>query len=217
MVLPVSYSEFTITGEFLEDGLIPVGLLNPGLYNVDVIISDNFGCSAKDTFLLEIIESPQISLGNDTAISEQDTIVFNFSNESCTYLWEDGTTDGKRVLTGSSLGTGDHYVWLQAVSGDLCSFTDSITITVKLPDEVSERPYPTINIFPNPSEGDVSIELSDIQPGDASMELVTVMGTIVRQWQAIPSGINIADLPSGMYLIRIHYENMLFKSVLIRL
>ena len=217
LALPVSYNEFTITGDMFENGLIPLGLLNPGQYAVNVSIADNFGCSAQDTFMLDIIESPQISLGNDTTISEQDTIVFTFSNGSYSYLWEDGTSQATRILSGLSLGTGDHYIWLKAVSGNLCSSTDSLLITVKLSDDAIESLYPTINIYPNPSDGEVYIEWSGLLPDDVSMNLMTVTGTIIRSWQKMPSRINISTLPSGTYLITIHYENRFFKSALIRL
>ncbi len=82
------------------------------------------GCTA-DTALIDINvnQSPEFDLGNDTSICIGGQIVLQCEIDGAQYLWQDGSTD--QNLTVSDSGT---YV-LTVVDDEGCSYTDSIKIT----------------------------------------------------------------------------------------
>ncbi|CAN5369450.1 hypothetical protein BH11BAC2_BH11BAC2_02480 [soil metagenome] len=59
-----------------------------------------------------------------------------------------------------------------------------------------------INIVPNPASDHINIQSSKQVSG---VEIYSVNGALVTKFESDPSNINIAELPSGMYLLRIKF------------
>ena len=92
------------------------------------------GCTAViDTFHVNFIPLPTVSIGNDTGFCTGNTVVLSATEPTgTTYLWSNGSTAD--TIHVSVTGT----YWLRVYNG--CSTTDSIHITVSTPPVVNLGP-----------------------------------------------------------------------------
>jgi len=79
-----------------------------GVYWVDV---SNANCTTRDSFYLEINETPAFHLPEDTTLCDDEPLILNVASENSTYLWSDGSTDS--VLEITELG----LYWVNVVNG----------------------------------------------------------------------------------------------------
>jgi len=84
------------------------------------------GCLAFDTIKIRVNRSPDISLGNDTAICEQEVLLLNAGPGFSSYLWNN-TVNAQTFLVNQA---GTYMVIAEAANG--CHSGDTITIDSKL-------------------------------------------------------------------------------------
>lgn len=104
--------------------------LAPGTFNVTVTDATNCTATASNS----LIENAAlvISLGNDTALCEGQTVVLSAPAGYTGYVWSDGQT----TQTITPLVTGDYSVTVTSASG--CTATDAVSVTLV--------PMPTVNL-----------------------------------------------------------------------
>lgn len=92
-------------------------ITQPGIYSVEV--NEN-GCIARDTIMINYTELPEINLGSDTTLCNED--VLNLGPISGTsYYWQDNSYDSIYTVTYEGL----YYV---VVFNEQCTSTDSIFV-----------------------------------------------------------------------------------------
>ncbi len=96
-------------------------------YYVEVV--DMCGGSTTDSVTIEVLEMPELELGNDTTLCGGDSLVLE-PGDFATYLWQDGSTGSTYTVT----EPGTYYVQVSAASG--CSTADQIVVNF----------YPEINL-----------------------------------------------------------------------
>lgn len=103
----------------LNDTITNIGLVNAGNYTVVAILN---GCTDSLTQYVDVVETPQISLGSDTSICEDAEITWSIPT---TYYcnWNDGSTYNE--LTASASGV----YWVTATLGS-CTATDTVELTM---------------------------------------------------------------------------------------
>jgi len=92
-----------------------------GSYNVQV--TNEYGCMAYDTVFITYDTPIVFSLGSDTAICPNNSLVLDATHTGCTYLWSDNSTDS--VLSVNFAGI--YSVYLTTRFG--CQTFDDINIT----------------------------------------------------------------------------------------
>ncbi len=98
-----------------------------GLYWVTV--HDSVGCSATDSILIQIFQSFNFSLGNDTAICYGDYLFLNGPQGYSSYLWQNGSQYSSIIADTSGI------YWLEVGDTNNCKARDSLVLTVdKIPD-----------------------------------------------------------------------------------
>ena len=100
-----------------------------GTYSVT--ITDNNGCTASDTILVNLIPLPSLSLGPDIDLCDGDSLIADASAPNSTYLWNDGSTQPQLTIT----QTGLYHVARSALG---CTLFDSI--------QIQFTPYPTFSL-----------------------------------------------------------------------
>ncbi|MFZ4402294.1 MAG: gliding motility-associated C-terminal domain-containing protein, partial [Bacteroidales bacterium] len=94
--------------------------------------------SCKDSVKITVINSPQLTLGNDTAICQGQSITLQASQIFNSYLWSTGVTTQSINVN----ATGNY--WLKGINASGCNGYDTIIVTV--------NPIPVIQVLPaNPS------------------------------------------------------------------
>ncbi|PIY02613.1 MAG: hypothetical protein COZ21_13250, partial [Bacteroidetes bacterium CG_4_10_14_3_um_filter_31_20] len=92
-----------------------------------VIMTDNFGCTFKDTFFVFIDSLKlQLSLGNDTTLCSGNYIaLWQGASQTISYLWPDGSTG--TIYTVDTTGA----YWVIVTDSFGCTATDTITVTIQ--------------------------------------------------------------------------------------
>jgi PKD repeat protein len=107
----------------------------PGLYAVTLNVTDttdHVDSALTITNYVHVVGSPQVYLGNDTAICEQSTLVLNAGSPNLTYIWQDNSTPNTYTVTAQ----GTYSVHVSDSYG--CEGSDDI--------QVSINPLPVVNL-----------------------------------------------------------------------
>ena len=88
-------------------------------YYVEVF--DMCGGSTTDSVTIEVLEMPELELGNDTTLCGGDSLILN-PGDFETYLWQDGSNGSTYVVT----EPGTYFVQVSAAGG--CSTADQIAV-----------------------------------------------------------------------------------------
>jgi len=102
----------------------------PGKYTYYVTQSIGDHVSEADTVSVTINPLPAITLGNDTSIFRNQSIILGPFDDRYDYTWNIPSTDPYFDISGNQLGLGNHTVTVKVTDTNACSFTDSININV---------------------------------------------------------------------------------------
>ncbi|MBN2727964.1 MAG: T9SS type A sorting domain-containing protein [Bacteroidales bacterium] len=136
-------------------------------------------------------------------------------------VWIDNNSTG--ALTGSifdpsTAGLGS-YTFTYSVS-DSCGIADETEITIVV-DEclgIEESNDNRIQVYPNPSNGLITVELSKLSNNNNSLEITNSIGQNVFVLKNIEQGstnIDLSFLPAGIYYLSIHTESEIISKKLI--
>jgi hypothetical protein len=167
-------------------------------------------CKAIDTVWVIVVQPKLVSLGNDTAISINNSIVLDAGGGFASYLWSTGSTQQSILVNGVVIGFGVHKLWVTVLDSNGCSSSDTLELTVvtgipSISDETIFR------VYPNPFEEEVWVELSEgANQGTSSVFLydaagrkatvsVFIEGARIRLYApALPDGVYILEVSDGI-------------------
>ena len=148
-----------------------------------------------------------------------------FTNTSATgpnptYLWNfgDGNTSTEANPGNIYSASGPYTVTLTITNG--CgsnTFTDSILLTVAGIDELLVNG--DVNVFPNPSNGEFTIDMELISNSNVSFRVENLVGALVYETQSITIDgahseiISLGNVQTGVYFVTLQVgDNNLVKS-----
>lgn len=139
-----------------------------GTYSVSVT---NLGCTSSDEVLVESPDLPEIDLGQNTSICEDETAVFSVTAEG---VWSDGETDLDYETST------EEWVWFE-VEGLGCTKRDSVYVTVinypnvSIEEEITLCPG-ELYTYTIPQEGtwNNSTQSNEYQINEPGVNVVTV-------------------------------------------
>ena len=174
------------------------------------------GCWIKDTINITVQPGFAISLGQDTIITVDDTLYFSVPDIYDSYLWSTGSTANSIAITGGTFGPGTWELWVK-VNHEVCTSGDTIQLTIT--SAVPELQEIGVTVYPNPTE-DVLYIYSERRY--EKIELINSKGktTIIKGNQNPlhnPLKINLSNIPSGIYFIRIYFNNLVGHGKIIKL
>lgn len=148
------------------------------------------------------ISEPQVSLGNDTILDDNDLITLDAGGGFIQYLWSDGSTGQTLNLDGNVLGTGVYTIIVQVTDSLGCMANDTI-IVVFAPLVGQDAGFLTsFRMWPNPGTEWVATQCpQDVE----SIEIWSLMGERLRSQAVSPgteSKLNVSSLASGTYLVK---------------
>ncbi len=171
-----------------------------GLYIVTV--TNESGASATDTIELIINELPLVSVGADTTITTEQTIVLDAGLGFEAYLWSTDETTQTIELSGTLLGVGKYDYSVLVTDANSCQNTDTVTVTVQIPDGTGEIST-ACKVYPNPVNKVLTIEnnssIEMIRLFDASGKLVLIKENINQSLFSV----NMESFKQGVYLLNI--------------
>ena len=117
-----------------------------------------------------------------------------------------------------SLSKGEHILKIN-IASNYCNVDYLEFVTKGSPQSSSDNTAEVFALYPNPCKDILSIELPDTDVTETvSVEFVNLLGTAVKiedyTCQQLKAGINVSDLPKGIYVIRIQNDkNTLTKRI----
>ena len=101
------------------------------------------------------------------------------------------------------------------VSGKIVSFSNQVNILTEVPTLVEKETF-NVDIFPNPAKSTLNFS-SDYEYGKLSVLIVNAQGQEVRRFTFAGSrSIDVSDLTSGVYFVKILGNTMQTKKIVIR-
>ena len=116
-----------------------------GQYTVESVI---YNCTLYDTIQVNIL-TPQVDLGNDTAVCQGQTVMIDATQPLVTYMWSDSSTNA--TYTASSQQT----VWVEITDTFGCVARDSMEVIYPIADLKGDTTV---------CQGDTFLLFSNVQP-----------------------------------------------------
>ncbi len=182
-----------------------------GTYTVTV--TNTLGCSATDNIAVVANQLPLVNLGaNDTLCTSQTPYAVNAGNFT-SYQWSNGAT----ISTINVTATGTYTVTVTDING--CTSTDEVTLIVR-PCVGTNNPILNgiVNLFPNPADGLVNLEMVQFEQGDYQVRMFNIQGQLVLTEQVTLSSdrqvvqMDMSNFNQGTYLIKLSSS----KGIIIR-
>ena len=164
--------------------------INPpseGFYNYTYNITDHYGCVWDTTIVVEVLNSPNVNLGQDIVFcNDENTHVFNAQNPGDNYLWQDGSTSATYTAITSGM------FWVSVTNG-LCSSADTVQV------------FPHTGFTLNTTLTDVSC--FEYEDGEANISATSMYPPYAYNWSNSTIGSHIDNLDIGNYYVTV-IDNM---------
>lgn len=176
---------------------------------IDVMATDSNGCIGADTIDVTINNGPVVDLGGDIMICVNHTTTLD-AGPGTAYLWGGGETTQTVVVDGTVLGVGSFPYSVDVTGSNGCIGSDMITVTVDSclsVDELANRF--TIRVYPNPTAGELTIAVHDLQRKPIQLNITDLQGrTVVAEQYTNNStdytvSLELGRLAKGTYLLRL--------------
>ncbi len=178
-------------------------------YHIEMFTDQNSGCSndTADWVMVDVLPVPVISLGNDTILCADQSILLDPQYSPATYLWSDNTNASTLLLDSAGYGTGTHIIWVRVEDG--CTATDTILVTFDPCTAAEVWSEDGLMLFPNPAQGECLLytgagqEPLNISIMDLYGRLVWQTGDEAMQPDGEVLRLDIRDLAPGKYLVSV--------------
>ena len=211
--------EYTVYVEFTEEHAQgPLRMVTFTKDSEPVSMSPADDANFKD---IELLFEPTVTLVASYTYSAEDlTVTFtNASSGAESYSWDfgDGNTSTAESPVHTFAGAGTYLVVLTAVAGTE-SVTDEQSITVSFATGLGDSNFDAIQIYPNPTNGIVMINLND-HPGNTSVRIFDLKGILLYIGDMHNPGlnlINISDYENGTYIMQVDSEHQSSRQMIIK-
>jgi hypothetical protein len=204
------------TYQWYHDGTLVPGATNYLLAakaggNYTVLVTSPIGCSKLSApYTVYIHPLPAVSLGNDTALLPHQSILLNAGAGFNSYLWSTGATSASLLVDTAGAGIGVQTIWVNVTDNNTCKGGDTILINfTPHPGIAGVSTDASLELFPNPTTGRVTLHLNRFPAGKCTVELFRPDGRAVFRKEHTVSGaeeqltLDLQHLPAGVYTIYI--------------
>ncbi|MCH2022837.1 MAG: T9SS type A sorting domain-containing protein [Saprospiraceae bacterium] len=190
-------------------------LTNVGANTYTATVTDSYGC--EDSISVTLTE-PSLALTGSITDNADGTLTANASGGTgaYSYLW-DPATGNQTTATATGLTSGNYYV----VISDSNGCTELVTIQVTIVNNYNISNVQNLNIFPNPTSGNVFIEINLKESSDINLRLSNITGKeiLTRSYlnkQSEKIQLETTQLPTGIYMVyfTIGAENFCEKLII---
>lgn len=205
-------------GSELVDNMLIPGLLSEGEYTVLYQAQSQYGCLDTAEFDFSIFTAPELSLGNDTTITTEDTLIIYPATNGDFFYWYNNSNEPILELSGSELNSGENAISLIVENLSGCIAKDTLTVYVegfeKLPGIGAG--LQDIKVMPNPVKDYFQIQCSEnVIP--ESIWLYSISGLPIYSFKIAHEGIYSVDfIPPGAYLLIVKVSNKFYTLKLIK-
>ncbi len=176
--------------------------------NYSVVLTNQLGCSSTDNSVVVVNPLPIVDLGIDTSICVSQTPWTISAGNFNAYQWNNGATTSSISVS----NTGSYTVWV--TDANSCIGTDAVLVTVEICSGTKTPGFTgSLNLFPNPTNGLVNLEMNQFVPGDYRVTVFTIQGQqAITEQVKITSDrqlmqLDMSNFSQGAYLIKLSSLN----------
>jgi hypothetical protein len=181
------------------------------LGNYTAVITDANGCNYFENISIGANDNLVVEIGPDTTICMGEELIFNGPN-GLNYLWGDGFTGQNYTFNSNDWDTGVAALVLTVWTDDGCSDSDVAVITIEECIGIEEELLGTFLVYPNPAVNEISLTTENAEA--ISFEIIDIKGSLVINGSLLsnPRSINVAQLPVGIYTIRVLSDTRVLET-----
>jgi hypothetical protein len=150
-----SYTELSVRGDFSNitwndtiEGNNSIRVNKRGQYHVRIM--DRDGCLFSDTVLVIESNLPVFTLGRDTSVIVNDSLILKAPEDQLIYQWNDNSRDPEYIARAVNGKPGISDFWLKVTDSLGCTFSDTISVTFLHHPVTSTVGLKQVIIYPNP-------------------------------------------------------------------
>ena len=209
----------------INAGVLDVTELNAGSYEFNYVVAADSPCVGEDQSTLKVNVKQATNAGTATpaTVCKNANPLFNLNStltdQDLTGYWTDDNTTG--VLSGSLINVTNltlaDYNFSYHVAGLGVCIEDvaTVVITVDFCSGISNLDNSSLYVYPNPSNGFVSINLDKFNSNKVLIQIVNSQGQIVYNELTNGKNIDLSELSSGIYSIQVIDNDKVYTQKLI--
>ncbi|HNY01811.1 MAG TPA: T9SS type A sorting domain-containing protein [Bacteroidales bacterium] len=166
---------------------------------------------ASDSLVLTVHPLPQVNLGKDTVACAGAHVLFDATHPNASaYLWQpSGKTTPAITVDSAGIGIHSQQITVAVTDQNGCTGTDAATITFKDCSGIQDLPGVKIHVYPNPSDGLFTVEITSAKPQRLDLTLLTNTGSVGYRRTAMEVStsatekVDVRSLPAGSYILQV--------------
>jgi hypothetical protein len=184
-----------------------INITSSGVYSLTTY-GDEFGCEDSDTITVQVLQVPEIDLGDDINITIDSVVIVEADPIYEYYLWSNDFNGPSLSFSGAEYGAGDHEIWLQVTAYNGCTNSDTIVINVfDNSDIISIKDIEYLKLYPVPAKDNLCLEGSAFNSGNGQVHILNLKGQTIITENINQSGlfrkkIDTSQLSAGTYILK---------------
>jgi hypothetical protein len=168
-----------------------------------VTITNSYLCSVYDSIEITVNPLPEIDLGLDMNMYNNEIQTLNAGSGFKSYLWNTEETTASIDIDGSIVSIGTHEYWVEVENEFSCTARDTIKVSINNWGNINNNNF-AFNVYPNPSNGIINIEAIG-----ATVRIYDLNGRLIREeiLNDKISNIDLTDQGKGIYMMSIYNDN----------
>jgi hypothetical protein len=185
---------------------------------------DAYGCEGGDTITIQVLQNPEINLGDDLNITIDSTLSIGVDPIYSSYLWSNDFTGPSLSIYGEEYGAGVHELWLEVTSANGCTDSDTVILTVVDNSDITNfNTKAQITLYPVPASQTLFIDGFFSGTHQGKISLINIYGQVILEQQFEQTGVftfemDVSTLNSGMYFVKLMLDdkNEITRKLLIQ-
>jgi hypothetical protein len=181
-----------------------------------VTVTDNNGCQGADSINITMNRKPFVTLGNDTIIEEEDTIVLvPKPNMFSSWRWNNNSINDSLRIISKKDSTGLFTYWVKVTDNKGCTNSDTVIVKV-IPAtgiDIIEQGQIKVSLYPNPTVDKLNLKIESPAFDDIKLELLSIEGLTIKvkdyknPKNVITDQLDMSKMAVGPYILKITYKN----------
>ena len=188
-----------------------------GVYSITLKVSNQYGESTQS--FIDVVNVIGLPTAEFTGAQADNMVEFTAEGTNVsTYFWDfgDGNTSTEQNPTHTFTTNGMFEVKL-TVTNECGEYFVTETYTI-ISNSVSEEELASVNIYPNPAQTDLNIDLTNREGDIINLDVIDINGKLVlsTSFNTAKYVLDVNDITAGTYLIRLRSEKAAYyKKVVI--